>query len=365
MEKTVRLIFSGALQVGRELAEVKAGLPALMKIPPEQVEKLFSGKPVLIKRGLPASKLSNYLMLLEKAGLAVQVEDEAPESELTLAPIAAPVSAPTERDVAAQQEASVQPQVEMACPKCGFKQPKRTLCRECGVDMPRYAVAQAELKTEAANPVPNSAQSPYSATTASTLARGFAAVQEDLPPIFAFDLLGRLNRVRYLVYGMVMQTALAIAGFMMIGSLFTSLFGGGGFPIILSLLFLALLLAMMFFGIRFSVLRLHDMGYTGWLVLLIFVPVIGWMAGIWFMIWPGSKEENLYGLPNPPNSGVHYAILIGALVLTLAVFGLMIRKVMTYQHDMQQHMTRTQHSRGMPLQQQQPGGFEQPLPGRR
>ncbi|WP_177187750.1 DUF805 domain-containing protein [Formivibrio citricus] len=358
----MRLIFSGELLPGREPGEVKAGLPALMKIPPEQVEKLFAGRPVVIKRGLPESKLAGYRALLEKAGLAVRVEDEMPVPDLSLEPIVAPQ--PVEPPAEPAPQTSVPQAEEMACPKCGCKQPKRTLCRECGVDMPRYTAAQATAKTEAAAP------SPYAATAASTLSRGFSAAQEDLPPVFAFNLDGRLNRVRYLVYGVVMQAVMAIAAFIMIGSLLTSLFGGGGFPIFLTLVFLALMLVMLFVGIRFSVLRLHDMGYTGWLVLLLFVPLIGGFVGLWFLIWPGSKEENQYGLPNPPNSGVHYAILIGGFVLILGIFGLMVRKMVTYQSEMLQMQRSTPYGQGMPPGYppggfEQPGSLGQPLPKRR
>ena len=357
MGKTLRLVFCGELLPGRSPDEVKAGLPALMKIPPAQVEKLFSGQPVVIKRGLPEAQLMAYQALLEKAGLRVRVEDEDPFAGLSLAPL----SPPAEEPVAGVCSAAVEPQLEeMVCPKCGFRQPKRVLCRECGVDMPRYVVAQ---QAETANPGAGAAPSPYVASATATLSHGFSAVQEDLPPVFEFNLQGRLNRVRYLVYGVVMQAMMVFAAFMAVGSIFTAMFGGGSFPFVLVIVFLLLALVMMFFGIRFSVQRLHDMGYTGWLVLLIFVPFIGWIAGIWFMLWPGTQGENEYGLPNPPNSSLHYVILVGAFAVILAVSGLMIRKMVSYSHGMRQ-MQSTPYGKGM-TSHYQPSEYDQPFKPRR
>jgi hypothetical protein len=38
---------------------------------------------------------------------------------------------------------------EVACPRCGERQPRRTLCRACALDIPRFLAAQQQAKTEA------------------------------------------------------------------------------------------------------------------------------------------------------------------------------------------------------------------------
>lgn len=313
MEKTVRLVFRGELLPGRSLDEVKASLPLLMKVPPEQVEKLFTGGSVVIKRGLPVSKLAAYQTLLEKAGIHVAVEDETPEYTLELEPAAAPAG--PDVAVAAQESAAVE---EMTCPQCGARQPKRTLCRACGVDMPRYAAAQTTLKAETVQPAPV-VQGGYAASAAWT-------AEEELPPVLGLSFDGRLNRMRYLIYSLAGYVVLMLAGLMVMGSVFNSV-SHGGFPLLSILLFGAVILALLYFGLRFSVQRLHDMGLTGWLVLLSFAPFVGWLVWIWLSVWPGTKEANQYGPPNPPNSLVHKTIVLGLVLLLVLLFGVMFNKL--------------------------------------
>ena len=60
---------------------------------------------------------------------------------------------------------------------------------------------------------------------------------------------------------------------------------------IVGLLFnLAVLLPSLSVGSR----RLHDMGKSGWLQLLWFIPVLGWIAMIYFLVQP-SEGPNSYG----------------------------------------------------------------------
>lgn len=47
-----------------------------------------------------------------------------------------------------------------------------------------------------------------------------------------------------------------------------------------------------------SVRRLHDHDKSGWLFLLTFVPVVGWIFYLIMMLTPGIRGENGYG-PDP------------------------------------------------------------------
>ena len=51
-------------------------------------------------------------------------------------------------------------------------------------------------------------------------------------------------------------------------------------------------------GIAVSVKRLHDIGWTGWLILLSLVPIAGLVITVvnWFI--PGNSGDNKYG-PDP------------------------------------------------------------------
>ena len=57
-------------------------------------------------------------------------------------------------------------------------------------------------------------------------------------------------------------------------------------------------LAVLIPGIAVTIRRLHDTDRSGWWLLIIFVPIIGALVLLVFMILEGTPGENQYG-PNP------------------------------------------------------------------
>ena len=51
-------------------------------------------------------------------------------------------------------------------------------------------------------------------------------------------------------------------------------------------------------GIAVSVRRLHDTGRSGLWLLVVLVPVVGWLAFVYFAVQDSEPGENRYG-PNP------------------------------------------------------------------
>ncbi|MDJ1006542.1 MAG: DUF805 domain-containing protein [Paracoccaceae bacterium] len=49
-------------------------------------------------------------------------------------------------------------------------------------------------------------------------------------------------------------------------------------------------------GIALGFRRLHDIDKSGWWLLLNFVPVIGWLVLIYFLVKKGTEGANSYGL---------------------------------------------------------------------
>ena len=54
-------------------------------------------------------------------------------------------------------------------------------------------------------------------------------------------------------------------------------------------------LAVLIPGIAVTVRRLHDTGRSGWWFLLIFLPIIGGLVLLVFMLFEGEPVENAYG----------------------------------------------------------------------
>jgi len=68
--------------------------------------------------------------------------------------------------------------------------------------------------------------------------------------------------------------------------------------ILLIVLYCVYSLGILVPGIALSVRRLHDAGYSGWLLLLSFVPFIGGLVMLVFMVQDSTPGSNKWG-PNP------------------------------------------------------------------
>lgn len=44
--------------------------------------------------------------------------------------------------------------------------------------------------------------------------------------------------------------------------------------------------------------RSHDLGYSGWMTLLLLIPIVGFVVSIFFAFIKGEEKDNKYG-PNP------------------------------------------------------------------
>jgi uncharacterized membrane protein YhaH (DUF805 family) len=127
--------------------------------------------------------------------------------------------------------------------------------------------------------------------------------------IKVFSANGRIGRVRYIGY----STGLGLLAFfvfaVVIGITAASVPELAGGVAIVG--YLAMLVVMYAFFILLSIQRAHDMNSTGWLSLIIFVPLA--VFAFWFV--PGTPGENDYGKPPPPNSTG--AILLACLPLPM------------------------------------------------
>jgi uncharacterized membrane protein YhaH (DUF805 family) len=54
-------------------------------------------------------------------------------------------------------------------------------------------------------------------------------------------------------------------------------------------------LAVFLPGLAVAVRRLHDTDRSGWWLLLAFIPVIGWLVLLYFVIQPGTAGPNQFG----------------------------------------------------------------------
>lgn len=102
-QPTYSVIFRGDLVPGFTAADVKANMAQLFKAGPETVEKLFSGRPLAIKKGLPKAKAEQLQATLAKLGAQAALKAEG---EVTAPPPPAAEPEPAAEAPAAQPASS-------------------------------------------------------------------------------------------------------------------------------------------------------------------------------------------------------------------------------------------------------------------
>lgn len=303
-----KLVFSGDILPGHDPEVVKAQLVALLKVSPAQAPQLFSGRPVTLKKGLDADKAQAYRRKLAALGVGIRVEADRPAPALRPAPAEAPAVAAADtmppRPALDLVASEAPPADEMTCPECAHRQPRRTLCLNCGCDMPRVLAAREQEAQEAKAAVGSLPPG------ALRIQSGENAVHPEADPVrlFGADFGGRIGRRSYLAGGALLMALMlwgAIAGLRL-----------------QSLWLLGLcVLAGVFFAIRLSVLRCHDFDWRGWWVLISAVPYVGTLFSLLLTFFPGSRDDNSFGArPQPTGWGATVgAVLVLVLSLVLAL----------------------------------------------
>lgn len=332
MTQQFRVLISGRTLSGAPLEAVKAEAGRVFRLEGEQLEQMFSGKRVVVARQAAPEKAEKLLARLRALDLEAYLETLTPPaapgipaaqaenaaSDELFALIAPPVSvttparpAPTpvlvaEASTAPEMPLVIDPTAEMICPKCGEGQPKRTLCRRCGTDMPRYQAAREEADREARDAraaeimalrsAPGPRGKDGSDWQAGLLGMGFS---------------GRLGCLDYAAATLLSS---------LIWLLLTLLAAATGK---LAFAWLGLFLSSVYY-LRCLALRLHDTGRSGWLALVAAVPGIDLVMMIVLLFVWGDEDENDYG--QPATSPGHIRAIASLLVVGIA-FGLSYRSI--------------------------------------
>ncbi|MGC5699685.1 DUF805 domain-containing protein [Pseudomonas sp. NFXW11] len=237
-ETRYKIVFDGTLLPGVEKSTAQLNLAELFKSDTAAVERLFSGQRVELKRDLTQADAQRYLQALTEAGVDARIEAEQ----------------------------------------------------------------RLELNLDAVSPAPSPASTSESPYAPPQSVVGDAIPQYATLNVFSFE--GRIGRVRYLAWTLVLTVAmLAVVGVgaffgiltaaLLNSSLLTGLGIIGG---------IVAFIAFLVVSIQISVQRLHDLGWSGWLWLLNFVPIVGSIFPLVLMVSPGSNVANRYGAPPPPNT---------------------------------------------------------------
>ncbi|AOE83226.1 DUF805 domain-containing protein [Pseudomonas sp. TCU-HL1] len=320
-EARYKIVFDGEPMPGVALDTVKENLARLFKSDASKIDSLFVGRSVALKRDLAEDEADNYLAALQRAGAKVRKEqDRVVGLSLEGHP------APAAPGVA---EADASGGNTMSCPKCGHEQPKAPECQACGIIIDKFIARQAQLAEEAAVVK----ASITSSESVSPYAPPQAQVGEQLPEfgeLKVFGTSGRIGRVRYLGWSMALMLAFLPIGGIILGSFALS-------DALAGLLTIAACLALVVVSVCIGVQRLHDMGWSGWLWLLNFAPIVGSVFALLMLFMPGTDGPNRYGPPPPPNSRA--VKVLAWLIILVPVIGIVAAISMPAYQD---YLTRAQ-----------------------
>ena len=234
-----KIVFDGALRPGVESTTAKLNLAELFKSDVEAIEKLFTGRPVALKRDLSQPDAQTYLTALHNAGIDARIEAEQP--------VAFNLAETHETDSSTSDRAAASP----------YAPPRAAV----GDDLPEFATLKV------------------------------------------FTIHGRIGRLRYLAWTLALTVAMLVAAGIISTVGFAVATASQTIAIIIgSLLGFALFVALVVVSVQMGVQRLHDLGWSGWLYLLNLVPLVNSVFPLLLLVLPGNTGANQYGAPPPRNS---------------------------------------------------------------
>lgn len=157
------------------------------------------------------------------------------------------------------------------------------------------------------------------------------SVQPYQPKVFA--LSGRIGRVRYLAYGLInsLISVLVVA------------FSAGLLAAHSSVLFVAIggiaYLAMIVYSIILMKRRLNDLDKSGWLGLLMIIPIVNFVMALYLLFGPGTSGQNRFGPPpTKNNTGTILAAVVAPVLLVVLMAGVAIPQYQAYIQRVQQQV---------------------------
>ncbi len=147
--------------------------------------------------------------------------------------------------------------------------------------------------------------------------------------IKVFSASGRIGRLRYIGYSIGVTLVIYLATSVVM-ALLGAMLPQDALMAALPLLMILAAVAILIVSVLLTIQRSHDFNVTGWLSLLLLVP----LAPLIFWIVPGTKGSNNYGLQPPPNRGLAVVIV---LLIFVAVIGILAAiAIPAYQNYMMQ-----------------------------
>jgi hypothetical protein len=134
------VVVTGKIADGFSVEQVKTNVARLFKIEGEQVNKLISAKPVVVRRGIDKKQAVKIQQALAKAGAVAVIKVQRPPEEKAAATNTATPPVPP--------VVKAKPVANICCPRCGHEQVFSRACGHCKMDLTLH-IGRMERKEKA------------------------------------------------------------------------------------------------------------------------------------------------------------------------------------------------------------------------
>ena len=156
MSETYSVVMTGGIAEGLAQEQAKANVAKLFNLGNKQLDKLFSGKPVAVRRGVSRQQADKIYAALTKAGVIAKIKSDRPLAVPVKSPAPAKAvevgSEKVEKKprlvVANAADAGQGNKPDLECPRCGHHQAFTRACGLCKMDLNLH-IQRLERKAQA------------------------------------------------------------------------------------------------------------------------------------------------------------------------------------------------------------------------
>jgi len=179
---------------------------------------------------------------------------------------------------------------------------------------------------------------------------------QDFANVKVFSPNGRMGRVRFINYYITIPFAVLMAFSAVIGIISAIVIpimaedGGGTVSVIMSAVMLLLYATFIVYQLLVIIQRCHDFNASGWLSLVMLIPVVNILFLLALLFVPGTETANKFGLPPKPNSTVQIVFAVVAPFIFIAIIGILAAIAIPAYNS---YLEQAQNAEQEQLQQQQ------------
>lgn len=142
-----------------------------------------------------------------------------------------------------------------------------------------------------------------------------------------FSPSGRIGRLRYLAYG----TAMALVSWALMAIPFAMTMGSGaqGESVLFAFVNFVVGVGSLVLSVIWIIKRVHDLDKSGWLALLMFIPLVNLIFVLFLIFAPGTQGGNRFGQPPVPNTtGIRILAFLFPVMMVVGISAAVIIPMM-------------------------------------